>query len=67
MFQLQEDGEYLEGQVIPNILTDDYKLGIVESDGKLFEVPWQRIHVLGVRAHKPKRFDAKAKKSKDTI
>ena len=67
MFQLQEDGEYLEGQVIPNILTDDYKLGIVESDGKLFEVPWLRIHVLGVRAHKPKRFDAKAKKSKDTI
>lgn len=61
MFQLQEDGEYLEGQVIPNILTDDYKLGIVESDGKLFEVPWLRIHVLGVRAHKPKRFDAKAK------
>lgn len=53
----ESEGEFVHGaQLIPSILSDDPEVGVVEVQGKLYEVPWAYIHVLGVRQHTPKRF-----------
>lgn len=58
LFSETEGGEMIEGgQVIPTILTEDPSIGIVEFAGKLYEVPWTRIHITGVTSHHPRKLD----------
>ena len=39
------------------ILTEDPTVGIVEFAGKLYEVPWSRIHITHVTSHHPRKLD----------
>ena len=58
LFAEKEKGPLIEGgQVIPTILTEDPSIGIVEFAGKLYEVPWTRIHVRRVTSHRPRKLD----------